>query len=106
MSINKNVGGHYNGDESAHHVILGSRVTEKTAFLSEKMNCVVFEVAINSNKVQIRRSVESAWSVRVLSVRTQTRVGRLRRRGASVGRTPDRKIAIVQLHHDDRLTFY
>jgi len=98
--------GHYDGNNAFHHVILGSRVTEKTAFLSEKMNCVVLEVAIDSNKAQIRRSVESAWSVKVLSVRTQTRVGRVRRRGASVGRCADRKIAIVQLHHDDRLSFY
>ena len=97
---------HYSGPNSAHHVIVAARVTEKTTFQAESRNCVVLQVAINANKIDIRAAVEAAWSVRVLKVRTQTRLGKARRRGARSGYSADRKFALVQLHADDRLNFY
>lgn len=99
-------GSHYTGVDSAHHVIVGSRVTEKTTFLSDQRNCVVLQVAVGANKFDIRAAVEAAWSVRVVAVRTQMRIGKSRRRGAQSGYCADRKFAIVQLHADDRLSFY
>ena len=97
---------HYSQSDSAHHVILSSRVTEKTTFLSESRNCVVLQVAVGATKTDIRAAVESAWSVRVVAVRTQMRLGKARRRGLLSGYRGDRKFALVQLHSDDRLSFY
>ena len=97
---------HYSQSDSAHHVVLASRVTEKTTFLSENRNCVVLQVAVGATKTDIRAAVESAWSVRVVAVRTQMRLGKARRRGLLSGYRGDRKFALVQLHSDDRLSFY
>lgn len=106
MSMKSTGVSHYSGSESAHHVIVAARVTEKTTFLSESRNCVVLQVATDANKIDIRAAVESIWSVRVVSVRTQTRLGKSRRRGVRSGYCADRKFAVVQLHADDRLNFY
>lgn len=95
-----------NNENLAHHVIKSARVTEKTTHLSERHNCFVFEVANTANKLDIKRAVEETWSVRVLSVRTQSRVGKSRRHRGLVGTTQAKKIAIVKLHSDDRLSFY
>ena len=97
---------HYSGPDAAHHVIVSSRVTEKTTFLADKRKCVVLQVAVGANKIDIRAAVEAAWSVRVVAVRTQMRLGKARRRGLRSGYCSDRKFAIVQLHADDRLSFY
>lgn len=97
---------HYFGVDAAHHVIICSRVTEKTTFLSDERNCVVLQVAVGANKADIRAAVEAAWSVRVVAVRTQMRLGKARRRGVRSGYCADRKFALVQLHADDRLSFY
>lgn len=97
---------HYSSPEDYCHVILSSRITEKTAFLSQSKNSVVLRVAIGATKSDIKTAVESVWSVRVIAVNTFTRVGKSRRRGRSVGFSPDCKFAIVKLDSEDRLSFF
>ena len=75
------------GHAMAHHLIKSARVTEKTTHLAARHNCFVFEVAHTANKTDIRKAVEETWKVRVLGVRTQTRIGKSRRHKASIGVT-------------------
>jgi large subunit ribosomal protein L23 len=96
----------YSGSAAFHQLILSSRVTEKTTHLLEMHNAVVLRVAVDATKTQVRDAVESIWAVRVIAVRTIRRVGKQRRRGKYVGASADSKFAIVQLHADDRLSFY
>jgi len=90
---------------SPHHIIKSTRVTEKTTHLAEKYNCFVLEVASSSNKLEIKQAVEDSWCVRVVAIRTQTRIGRARRHKSIVGISRQKKIALVTLHPDDRLSF-
>lgn len=89
----------------SYHVIKSSSVTEKTTHIAERYNCFVLEVARSCNKLEIKKAVEESWGVRVVAVRTQTRVGKLRRHKSIVSVTQPKKLAFVTLHSDDRLSF-
>ena len=51
-------------------------------------------------------TVEQLFEVRVVSVRTQTRIGKPRRHKFIEGRTRNWKKAIVKLHDEDRIAFF
>ena len=72
-------------------------VTERSTILKEKFNQYVFKVDANSNKSQIRESIEKLFKVDVEKVRTANFHGKLRRlaAGRPQGRRPDWKKAIV-----------
>ena len=89
-----------------YQVVLGPLVTEKGTMLSERYNAYAFEVNQRATKADIKRAVEELWNVRVLKVRTQNRIGKPRRHRFSAGVTKTWKKAIVQLHADDRISFY
>lgn len=88
-----------------HHVIKSSLVTEKTTHVAERYNCFVLEVSSASNKLEIKKAVEDSWAVRVIAVRTQTRVGKSHRHKSIVGMSRQKKVAFITLHPDDRLSF-
>ena len=90
---------------SSHHIIKSSLVTEKTTHIAERYNCFVLEVAISCNKLEIKRAIEESWGVRVIAVRTQSRIGKSRRHKSIVSATRPKKLAFVTLHSDDRLSF-
>ena len=89
-----------------HQVIFRPLVTEKGVFQAENLNAYAFEIHPNATKADVRKAVQSLWNVRVVEVRTQTRRGKPRRSRILVGHTTDWKKAIVQLHEDDRISFF
>jgi large subunit ribosomal protein L23 len=89
-----------------YQVVLRPLVTEKGTHLSERTNSYTFEVNPLSTKTEIKSAVEKLWEVRVIKVRTQNRKGKPRRHKMSHGYTRDWKKAIVQLHEDDRISFF
>lgn len=74
-------------------------ITERSSELMEE-NKYVFEVDRRANKVEIRKAVEKMFDVKVERVNTMNQTGKLKRVGRSVGRTQDRKKAIVTLSAD------
>jgi large subunit ribosomal protein L23 len=72
-------------------------VTEKTTIAREKGEVVVFEVARNATKIDIRRAVEQLFGIKVAAVRTQIAHGKFKRQGRFEGQRPDRKKAWVRL---------
>jgi large subunit ribosomal protein L23 len=72
-------------------------VSEKGSMLLEKANTYIFEVATDSNKVEIKKAVETIFNVNVLSVRTMNMYGKSKRLGRFVGRRAHWKKAIVKL---------
>jgi large subunit ribosomal protein L23 len=56
-----------------------------------------FEVARDSNKIEIREAVETIFGVSVKSVNTMNVQGKKKRMGVHIGRRPARKKAIVRL---------
>jgi len=67
---------------------------------------VLFEVAFDANKIEIRRAVEELFNVRVLDVRTQVCRGKWKRLGRYVGRRPTWKKAIVTLAPGQTIDFF
>lgn len=89
-----------------YHVVLRPLVTEKGTHQSEKYNAYAFQVDARATKHDIRHAVESLWEVRVVAVRTQNRKGKPRRTRLNLGHTSDWKKAIVELHPEDRISFF
>jgi large subunit ribosomal protein L23 len=67
---------------------------------------IVFEVARDANKIEIRRAVESLFNVTVTDVNTQVVRGKEKRMGRYIGRTAWRKKAIVTLKAGDSIEFF
>lgn len=89
-----------------YQVVVRPVVTEKSTHLSEKYNSYTFEVHGQASKTQIKKAVEELWDVRVVAIRTQNRKGKPRRHKMRVGYTKSWRKAIVQLHEDDRISFF
>ncbi|MHB2168148.1 50S ribosomal protein L23 [Alsobacter sp. R-9] len=83
-------------DPRHYDVILGPVVTEKATTQSEQ-NKVVFKVRKDASKPQIKAAVEKLFDVKVESVNTLVRKGKVKRFKGTVGRQSDVKKAIVTL---------
>lgn len=67
---------------------------------------VVFEVARDANKIEIRGAVQSLFKVTVTSVRTLVVRGKQKRVGRFSGRRPSWKKAFVTLKPGDNIEFF
>ena len=83
-------------DPRLYDVILSPVITEKATALSEH-NKVVFKVAPGATKPQIKEAVEKLFDVKVKSVNTLVRKGKVKRFKGTVGKQSDVKKAIVTL---------
>ena len=87
-------------------VILRPLLTEKNASLKEAENRVVFEVAPDANKIEIKKAVEEAFQVAVQSVNVLNVRGKLKRLGKNKGRRRNWKKAIVTLKEGSTIEFF
>lgn len=87
-------------------VILRPVVTERSTLLQDDMRTYTFIVAKDANKLEVRKAVQSLFSVKVESVRTANYQGKWRRVGRSVGRKPAYKKAVVRLAEGDSIDVY
>jgi len=79
-----------------YDVIRKPIITEKATMASDA-GAVVFEVAISSNKPQIKAAVESLFGVKVKSVNTTITKGKIKRFRGLPGKRRDVKKAYVTL---------
>ena len=91
---------------SAVNILRRPRITEKTSMLAEESNIVVFEVAKDANKTEIKNAVQAAFNVEVTKVRTMIVRGKVKRRGRTVGKLPTWKKAIVTLAEGNEIDFF
>jgi large subunit ribosomal protein L23 len=84
-------------NKTMYEVLRRPVFTEKSVELREEFNQVTFEVAMNANKVEIRKAVEALLEVEVLSVNTMIVRGKVKRVGRSSGKRSNWKKAIVTL---------
>lgn len=80
-------------------------LTEKAARLKEHRQ-VVFEVALEANKVQIRDAVEALFEVKVTDVNTLVQRGKQKRMGRRLAKRRNWKKAIVTLRVGDDIQFF
>jgi large subunit ribosomal protein L23 len=84
-------------------VIRRPLVTEKTTVLREDGRTLVFHVAREANKLDIKRAVESLLGSKVDTVRTALAHGKVKRQGKYSGRRSDWKKAYVRLRDGENL---
>jgi large subunit ribosomal protein L23 len=80
----------------SYDVIRNPVVTEKSTLASEHGQ-VVFDVAIDATKTEIKQAVEQLFSVKVKAVNTNVRKGKVKRFRNQLGVRNDVKKAIVTL---------
>ena len=88
--------------KDSHAVLKTLLRTEKGAVLAVQ-NKYLFNVQKSANKIEIRKAVESQYSVKVLNVNIITGSGKKRTYGATKGRMSDFKKAIVTLKEGDKI---
>jgi large subunit ribosomal protein L23 len=79
-----------------YDVIRAPVVTEKSTMASEH-NQVIFDVAVDATKPQIKQAVEALFSVKVKTVNTLVRKGKTKRFRGRPGTRNDVKKAVVTL---------
>ena len=89
-----------------YRVIRRPIITEKGLGVKENQHTVVFEVEPAATKTQIKEAVQQIFKVKVSDVRTANFVGKMRRRGQSVGYRKDWKKAYVKLAEGEKMIEY
>jgi large subunit ribosomal protein L23 len=89
-------------DPRHYDVIIAPAITEKSTLASEN-NQVVFKVARNATKPQIKEAVEALFDVKVKKVNTHIRKGKVKAARGSVGVQSDVKRAVVTLEEGQRI---
>jgi large subunit ribosomal protein L23 len=84
-------------------VIRRPLITEKTSTQREDGRTLVFQVAPEANKVQIRHAVERLLGAKVAEIRTCIAHGKFKRQGRFAGQRPDWKKAYVKLREGQKL---
>jgi large subunit ribosomal protein L23 len=79
-----------------YDIIRRPAVTEKSTLASEH-NQIVFDVAIDASKTDIKAAVEALFSVKVKAVNTLIRKGKVKRFRGQLGVRNDVKKAVVTL---------
>ncbi len=83
-------------DPRHYDIILSPVITEKATMASEHGQ-VMFRVAAHATKPQIKEAVEKLFDVKVKSVNTHVRKGKVKAFKRSVGERSDVKRAVVTL---------
>jgi large subunit ribosomal protein L23 len=89
-------------DPRHYDVIIAPVITEKATMASEH-NKVMFKVARSATKPQIKEAVEKLFDVKVKSVNTLLRGGKIKAFKGTVGQQSETKRAIVTLEEGHRI---
>lgn len=91
-------------------ILLKPLITEKADSLSEGKSQYSFIVARGANKIEIRKAIESLYSVNVEAVNTMVIPGKRKtrntKRGVLHGRKPSYKKAVVTLANGENIDFF
>ena len=83
--------------ERLMNVLLAPQISEKATYVAEKNEQVIFRVATDATKPEIKAAVEMMFKVNVDSVQIACVKGKLKRSGRIIGRRNDWKKAYVCL---------
>jgi large subunit ribosomal protein L23 len=89
-------------DPRHYDVIISPVITEKATLASER-NQVTFKVALTATKPQIKEAVEKLFDVKVKSVNTHVRKGKVKAFKGRVGEQSQVKRAVVTLEEGHRI---
>lgn len=89
-----------------YKILLKPLVTEKSNLLREGSNQVVFKVADEAGKNEIKAAVEQAFKVTVENVRTMIVRGKFKTVGRYQGKRSNWKKAVVSLKAGDKIDLF
>ncbi len=92
--------------DSIYNVLKRPVVTEKTSENRESANQYAFEVAVDANKIQIRKAVEEIFGVRVTNVQTMNMRGKVKRFRRGLGKRNNWKKAIVTVRDGEMIDLF
>jgi len=94
---------------TSYDILKRPLITEKSAYLSSKLNQYAFEVHAKATRKQVMEAVEEAFDVKVLKVNIMNMPAKMNRRGRSrriaIRRSTFKK-AIVTLQPGDRIPVF
>ena len=91
--------------ERLMQVLLAPQISEKATFVAEKNEQVIFRVASDATKPEIKAAVELMFEVKVDAVRVVNVAGKAKRFGGRAGRRSDFKKAYVSLAEGQTIDF-
>ena len=86
-----------------YEVIRRPLITEKTTKVKEEQRTLCFEVHRDATKPEIKKAVETLFSVKVADVRVANVHGKVKRQGRFAGKRPDWKKAYVVLKPGEKM---
>ena len=86
-------------------VLVAPQISEKATYVADKSNQVVFVVAPDATKPEIKAAVEMLFKVNVKSVQVANLKGKEKRFGRSVGKRNDMRKAFVSLQTGQEINF-
>ena len=84
-------------DKAALYDVIRKPIITEKATMASEAGAVVFQVAIDSTKPQIKEAVEALFGVKVKAVNTTITKGKVKRFKGQIGRRNDVKKAYVTL---------
>lgn len=91
--------------ERLMQVLLAPQISEKSTFVADKFNQVIFRVMRDATKPEIKAAVELLFKVEVKSVQVLNQKGKTKRFGGRIGRRDHAKKAYVSLKAGQELNF-
>ena len=91
--------------ERLMQVLLAPQISEKTTFVADKYQQVIFRVASNATKPEVKGAVELLFKVAVESVQIANVKGKQKKFGRVMGRRSNWKKAYVCLQPGQEINF-
>ena len=86
-------------------VLLAPQISEKATYIAYKNEQVVFKVATDATKPEVKAAVEALFKVEVKSVQVLNVKGKAKRFGSNMGRRKNWKKAFVCLKPGQEINF-
>lgn len=91
--------------ERLMQVLLAPQISEKSTFVADKYDQVIFRVIRNATKPEIKAAVELLFKVEVKGVQVSNVKGKVKRTGRFTGRRDHWKKAYVSLKPGQEISF-
>jgi large subunit ribosomal protein L23 len=92
-------------EERLLQVLLAPQISEKATYVADKNEQVIFIVAPDATKPEIKAAVELLFKVQVESVQVANLKGKTKRFGRAMGRRSDVRKAFVSLKPGQEINF-
>ncbi len=89
--------------EAKHYDVIRKPIITEKATMASENGAVVFEVAIDANKPDIKAAVEALFGVKVKAVNTTITKGKTKRFRGQLGKRKDVKKAYVTLEEGNTI---